>query len=105
LADRRGAQLAFWLSFSGWRYGGSGLLAPLVDRIHAARAEAAERAGRPAPAKDDTQYAVALFWAAYLQSAAFGESLLATVADDPQPLNETDFVEFATSLIARHLAS
>jgi AcrR family transcriptional regulator len=104
LSDRRGAQLAFWLSFSGWRSGGSGMLGPLVDRIHAARIKAAQLAGRPPPAIADTQYAIALFWAAHLQSAAFGETLLDTVRDDLQSLSPTDFTEFATGLIARHLA-
>lgn len=103
-ADRQGARLAFWLSFAGWRSEGSGMLQPLVERIHAARVRAANRAGGPPPPLSDTQYAVALFHAAYLQAAAFGESLLASVTDKPQSLSQSAFRDFAGALIARELA-
>jgi hypothetical protein len=104
-ADQRGARLAFWLSLAGWRPEGSGMLLPLVERLHQARCLAAQRRGVPAPPLADTQYAIAVLNAAHLQSAAFGETLLASVTSEPSALSQSDFVAFANDLIARRLAS
>jgi AcrR family transcriptional regulator len=103
-ADERGARVAFWLTYSGWRSVGSGMLQPLVERVHQARVLAAERAGVPPPALADTQYAIALLSAAHLHSAAFGESLLASVTSEPEALSQTDFLAFVDDLIARRVA-
>ena len=103
-ANERAARLALWLSLSGWRPKGSGMLKSLVDRVHRARVEAARKAARPAPRKSDTQYAIALLSAAHMHAAMSGEALLASVAEDPASLDQRDFLAFAVKLIARHLA-
>jgi AcrR family transcriptional regulator len=104
-ANERAARLALWLSLSGWRPKGSGMLKSLVDRVHRARVEAARKAARPAPRKSDTQYAIALLSAAHMHAAMSGEALLASVAEDPASLDQRDFLDFAVKLIARHLAA
>jgi AcrR family transcriptional regulator len=104
-ANERAARLALWLSLSGWRPKGSGMLKSLVDRVHRARVEAARKAARPAPRKSDTQYAIALLSAAHMHAAMSGEALLASVAEDPASLDQRDFLAFAVKLIARHLAA
>ncbi len=103
-ADERAARLALWLSVTGWRPKGSGMLAPLVERVHRARIDSARKAKRPAPPKSDTQYAIALLSAAHMHAAMSGESLLASVAQDPAGLSQQDFLGSAVALIARHLA-
>jgi AcrR family transcriptional regulator len=103
-ADERAARLALWLSLAGWRPKGSGMLKPLVERVHRARMEAARKASRPAPRITDTQYAMALLSAAHMHAAMSGGALLASVAEDPAELEQRDFLDFAVELIARHLA-
>ena len=103
-ADERAARLALWLSLAGWRPKGSGMLKPLVERVHRARMEAARKARRPAPRNSDTQYAIALLSAAHMHAAMSDEALLASVAQDPTRLHQRDFLDFAVELIARHLA-
>ena len=104
-ADERAAKLALWLSLSGWRPKGSGMLSALVKRVHRARLEVARKAGRPAPRLSDTQYAVALLSAAHMLAAMSGDALLASVAEDPTGLDQRHFLDFAVELIARRLAS
>jgi hypothetical protein len=103
-ADERAAKLALWLSLAGWRPKGSGMLKPLVGRVHRARIEAARKATRPAPRLSDTQYAIALLSAAHMHAAMSGEALLASVAEDPTGLDQRNFLDFAVELIARRLA-
>ena len=103
-ANERAARLALWLSLAGWRPKGSGMLKPLVERVHRARVEAARKAKRAAPRKSDTQYAIALLSAAHMHAAMSGEALLASVVEDPADLDQRDFLDFAVELIARHLA-
>src|SRR6266699_3971936 len=103
-ADERAARLALWLRLAGWRPRGSGMLKPLVERVHRARIEAARKARRPAPRISDTQYAIALLSAAHMHAAMSGEALLASVAEGPAGLDQRDFLDFAVELIARHLA-
>jgi AcrR family transcriptional regulator len=103
-ADERAARLALWLSLAGWRPKGSGMLGSLVERVHRARTETARKAARPAPRISDTQYAIALLSAAHMHAAMSGESLLASVAENPTSLDQRSFLDFAVELIARHLA-
>jgi hypothetical protein len=79
------------------------MLKSLVERVHRARVEAAQKATRAAPRKSDTQYAIALLSAAHMHAAMSGEALLASVAEDPAGLDQRDFLDFAVALIARHL--
>jgi len=104
-ADERAAKLGLWLSLSGWRPKGSGMLSSLVKRVHRARLEAARKAGRPVPRLSDSQYAVALLSAAHMLAAMSGDALLASVAEDPSSLDQRGFLDFAVELIARRLAS
>jgi AcrR family transcriptional regulator len=103
-ADERAAKLALWLSLTGWRPKGSGMLTALVERVHRARIQAARKATRPAPRRSDTQYAIALLSAAHMLTAMSGDALLASVAEDPTGLDEREFLDFAVELIARRLA-
>ena len=103
-ADERAARLALWLSLTGWRPKGSGMLKLLVERVHRARIQAARKARRAAPRLSDTQYAIALLSAAHMHAAMSGEALLASVAEDPAGLGQRAFLDFAVELIARHLA-
>jgi AcrR family transcriptional regulator len=103
-ANERAARLALWLSLAGWRPKGSGMLNSLVERVHRARIEVAQKANRAAPRKSDTQYAIALLSAAHMHAAMSGEVLLASVAKDPASLDQRDFLDFAVELISRHLA-
>jgi AcrR family transcriptional regulator len=103
-ADERAARLALWLSLTGWRPKGSGMLKLLVERVHRARIQAARKAKRAAPRLSDTQYAIALLSAAHMHAAMSGEALLASVAEDPAGLGQRAFLDFAVQLIARHLA-
>ena len=103
--DERAAKLGLWLSLSGWRPKGSGMLSSLVKRVHRARLEAARKAGRPVPRLSDSQYAVALLSAAHMLAAMSGDALLASVAEDPSSLDQRGFLDFAVELIARRLAS
>jgi len=104
-ADERAAKLALWLSLSGWRPKGSGMLSSLVKRVHRARTQAARTARRPAPRLSDTRYAIALLSAAHMLAAMSGDALLASVAEDPSSLDQRGFLDFAVELIARRLAS
>jgi AcrR family transcriptional regulator len=103
-ADERAARLALWLSLTGWRPKGSGMLASLLERVHRARVKAARKAGRSAPRISDTRYAIALLSAAHMHAAMSGEALLRSVAEADSGLNQRDFLNFAVELIARHLA-
>jgi hypothetical protein len=80
------------------------MLNSLVERVHRARIEVAQKANRAAPRKSDTQYAIALLSAAHMHAAMSGEVLLASVAKDPASLDQRDFLDFAVELISRHLA-
>ena len=103
-ADERAARLALWLSLSGWRSKGNGMFLPLARRVHQARCERAAEAGKPPPPLSDTQYAIALLSAAQMHAAVFGETLLASVADDPARLDQEAFLTLAADLVAAHLA-
>ncbi|HEY2707133.1 MAG TPA: hypothetical protein VGI95_03700 [Caulobacteraceae bacterium] len=102
-ADRQGAGLAFWLSFAGWRSDGAGMLQPVVERIHAARVRAAERAGLPAPVRHPIcRRAPQRDLPA---SRAFGDTQLASVTDQAQLLSPSAFLGFAGALAASRLVS
>ncbi|CAN5877130.1 TetR family transcriptional regulator [soil metagenome] len=82
--DRKGAaRLVMWLSFSGWAPEGGGMLTPLVDWLHEDRAARALAQGAPAPAREDSQYAIALLSASAMTQALFGDALLHSVDLDP----------------------
>src|SRR5262249_9411506 len=103
-ADERAARLALWLSLSGWRPKGSGMLKSLVERVHRARTKAARKARRTAPRRSDTQYAIALLSSAHSHARMPGDPLLASRPEPPSGLAQRDFPDFAVQLIARHLA-
>ncbi|WP_247410195.1 TetR/AcrR family transcriptional regulator [Bradyrhizobium sp. 23] len=103
-ADERAAKLALWLSVAGHRPKGSGMLKPLVKRVHRARLESARKAKRTAPRISSTQFSIALLSAAHMLAAMSGEALMASVSEDPAGLDQRDFLDFAVKLIARHLA-
>ncbi len=96
--DRKGAaRLVMWLSFSGWRPEGAGMLAPLVDWLHEVRLARALAQGAPAPAREDSQYAVALLSASAMSQALFGDALLRSV--DLDPAKAPDVTAWMTSLL------
>jgi AcrR family transcriptional regulator len=79
LYGRQGAaRLAMWLHFSGWRPDGAGMLDPLVDALHAARAA---EGGDP-PAREESQYAVAALSSALFTQALTGDAMLRSVGLD-----------------------
>lgn len=97
--DRKGAaRLVMWLSLSGWRPEGSGMLAPLVDWLHEVRSARAAAQGAPAPAREDSQYAIALLSASAMSQALFGDAVLRSVGLDPA--KAPDFTAWLTGSLA-----
>lgn len=97
--DRKGAgRLVMWLSFSGWRPEGAGMLSPLVDWLHEDRSARALAQGAPAPAREDSQYAIALLSASALSQALFGDALLRSV--DLDPAKAPDFTAWLIGSLA-----
>jgi AcrR family transcriptional regulator len=66
------AKLALALHLSGWRDRGAGLLAPVVDVLHAAQRAQAAASGLPPPPREDTQMAVAALHQALAMDPLFG---------------------------------
>ncbi len=93
--DRKGAaRLVMWLSFSGWRPEGAGMLSPLADWLHEVRSTRALAQGAPAPPREDSQYAIALLSAAAMSQALFGDALLRSV--DLDTAKAPDFIAWLT---------
>ncbi|MBW8815313.1 MAG: TetR/AcrR family transcriptional regulator [Caulobacterales bacterium] len=80
LYERRGAaRLAMWLTLSGWSPHGDGMLRPLAEWLHAARARRAAAAGQPAPELADSQKGIALLSAVTFAQALAGDAHLRSV--------------------------
>ncbi|WP_340647480.1 TetR/AcrR family transcriptional regulator [Phenylobacterium sp.] len=102
--DRKGAaRLVMWLRFSGWAPEGAGMLTPLVDWLHEDRAARALAQGAPTPAREDSQYAIALLSASAMSQALFGDALLRSV--DLDPAKAADFTAWLTGALGDQAAS
>jgi AcrR family transcriptional regulator len=80
--DRGAARLAMWLALSGWQPEGSGMLEPLVDRLHAQRLANAKKRGDPRPIRRDSQSAIAVLSAAAFSQALVGDAIWRSVGAD-----------------------
>lgn len=77
--DRGYARLTAWMALAGWKVRGSGMYREPAEAIHAVRVRRAETRGAPAPALEDTLFAVALLnlvlWAEPLVGSAMRRSV------------------------------
>ena len=74
--ERRGyARLALWLSFTGWRHHGSGMLSELADALHGIRRERARAQRRTPPPREDTLHWVALFHMVQVADPLVGDAM------------------------------
>lgn len=83
LYGRRGtARLAMWLVLSGWSPTGSGMLLPMAELLHEARAARALDRGLDAPLLEDSQRLIALLSALAFAQALTGDAVLRSVGLD-----------------------
>lgn len=98
--DAGAARMLAWLTLSGWRPRGSGMLSGLVDNLHAQRVAAAAESGKKPPHRTDSKYLVMLLSAAHLAQAIFGEALLKAVDAPAGRAGQQRFLSWLTSHIA-----
>lgn len=102
--ERRGyARLALWLSLTGVRDKGGGILNDLVDALHAIRVARFQQAGLPAPERSDTQYLTALMHTAALGDALFGDAMTRSAGLSPGAAARVGFRRFAIQVFERLL--
>jgi AcrR family transcriptional regulator len=100
--DHGAAQMAVWLRIAGWRPRGSGMLTPLVERMHAVRGASAR--GSKAKRVSDAQMLAALLNAVYIAQAVLGETLLRAVGAPADAAGQQRFLEWTCQLVAEQLA-
>ena len=99
------ARLALWLRLSGWRERGDGMLAGLVEAVHAARVEAeldaAEADSSKPPGLEESQFLVALFHLIQVAEPLFGDAMQRSAGLTRPGETRERFRAFATRSIER----
>ena len=75
-ADRGAARLIFWLSLSGRKPRGSGLMRGLIEAVHLARKRRALARGLTSPPISDTRFVIALLSSIHAVMPVAGDALL-----------------------------
>lgn len=89
------AQLALWLSLSGWKSRGHGMFEPYCTKLHEARPTDTD--------PDDTKMAVALLNVALMGSALFGKAFLASVGLPADEKTHDRFRKWLAALLEERL--
>jgi len=102
--ERRGyARLALWLSLSGVREKGAGMLDELVDALHAIRTARFRRAGLPVPERSQTQLLAALIHTVILGDALFGDAMIRSAGLASGAAGRAGFRRFSAQAFERML--
>ena len=104
--ERRGyARLALWLSLTGVRDRGAGMLNDLVDALHGIRVERFRHAGRAPPERAETQHLTALIHTVALGDALFGDAMTRSAGLPAGADGRAGLRRFAIQVFERLLAA
>jgi len=102
--EHRGyARLALWLSLTGVRDKGAGILNDLVDALHDIRVARFRQAGLAPPDRADTQHLTALIHTVALGDALFGDAMTRSAGLSPGAADRTEFRRFTIQVFERLL--
>ena len=102
LFERRGtARLAMSLILSGWSPRGAGMLQPLAEWLHRARARSAQARGAPPPPLEESQKVIAVLNAVIFMQALTGDALLRSSGIRRPP--RAQLTSWIVTLLEKHL--
>jgi AcrR family transcriptional regulator len=102
-ADHGAARMIFWLSLSGRKPRGSGLMRGLIEAVHQARERRALARGLAAPPISDTRFVIALLSSVHAVVPVAGDALLLSAGAEAGKVGVERFLDWVASLLDARL--
>ena len=103
MSDHGAARMIFWLSLSGRKPRGSGLMRGLIEAVHLARERRALARGLTSPPISDTRFAIALLSSIHAVMPVAGDALLLSTGAEASKVGVERFLDWVASLLDARL--